>query len=29
VMHQCLRDYPESKQQAVWHDTATRVYRLG
>jgi len=29
VMHQCLRDYPESTQKAVWHDTATRVYRLG
>jgi predicted TIM-barrel fold metal-dependent hydrolase len=29
VMHQCLRDYPVSTQQAVWHDTASRVYRLG
>ena len=29
VMRQCLRDYPESTQQAVWHDTASRVYRLG
>jgi len=29
VMHQCLRDFPSSTQKAVWHDTATRVYRLG
>ena len=29
VMDQCLRDYPESTQKSVWHDTATRVYRLG
>jgi len=29
VMGQCLREYPRDTQKAVWHDTATRVYRLG
>ena len=29
VMGQCLREYPRATQKAVWHDTATQVYRLG